>query len=393
MIIGNLRYGCRSRTMITMNATDRNPDGRLTHRPVPPVSILNVRVFAISVALIVAFSLFGVFSTETATQVFQVVQAWIVGNLGWYYVLAVSGFLLFSLVLAFSRYGEVRLGPDDCRPDYSYGSWFAMLFSAGMGIGLMFFGVAEPLTHFAQPPVAEVSPQSVEAARDAMRVSFLHWGLHAWAIYIVVGLALAYFGFRMGLPFTIRSTLFPLLGDRIHGRLGDLVDVFAIIGTVFGVATSLGFGAMQVNAGLNYLFGVPLGVGAQLLLIAAITLIATASVAAGLDAGIRRLSMFNMALAVLLVIFVLLAGPTVFLLTAWAQNTGSYLSEIVHLSFRQFAYRPTPWMGDWTLFYWDGGLPGRHSSGCSSRAFREDAPCANSCSVCWSCRRCSPFSG
>jgi choline/glycine/proline betaine transport protein len=165
-------------------------------------------------------------------------------------------------------------------------------------------------------------------------------------------MALAYFGFRFGLPLTSRSTLYPLLGERIHGPIGDLVDVFAIIGTVFGVATSLGFGAMQVNAGLNYLFGVEVGVGVQLVLIAVITLIATASVAAGLDAGIRRLSLLNMVLALLLVGFVLVAGPTVFLLTAWAQNTGSYLSEIVNLSFRQFAYQPTSWMGDWTLFYW-----------------------------------------
>lgn len=312
----------------------------------------SVRVFSISAVLIVAFALYGGLATRSATGVFQSVQSWIVLNLGWFYVLVVAGFLIFALGLAISRFGEVRLGPDDSLPDYSYPSWFAMLFSAGMGIGLMFFGVAEPLLHFAHPPVPGTDPQSVEAAREAMRVSFLHWGFHAWSIYIVIGLSLAYFGFRHGLPLTIRSTLYPVLGERIHGPLGDLVDIFAVLGTVFGVATSLGFGAMQVNAGLDYLFGVQVSQGVQLVLIAIITLIATGSVATGLDAGIRRLSMFNMVLAMLLLIFVLVAGPTVFLLSAFPQNTGSYLSEIFELSFRQFAYEPTPWMGDWTLFYW-----------------------------------------
>lgn len=311
-----------------------------------------VRVFGVSAVLIVAFALYGGLASASATALFQSVQAWIVHNLGWFYVLVVAGFLIFALGLAISRYGQVRLGPDDSVPDYSYPSWFAMLFSAGMGIGLMFFGVAEPLLHFAHPPVPGTDPQSVEAAREAMRVSFLHWGFHAWSIYIVIGMALAYFCFRHGLPLTIRSTLYPLLGQRIHGPLGDLVDIFAVLGTVFGVATSLGFGVMQINAGLNYLFGVEVSANVQLLLIAVITLIATGSVAAGLDAGIRRLSMFNMVLASFLLLFVLIAGPTVFLLSAFPQNTGSYLSEIFELSFRQFAYEPTAWMGNWTLFYW-----------------------------------------
>ena len=313
---------------------------------------VNMLIFGVSALLILGFSAYGGLFPEVAASRFDGIQSWIVGNLGWFYVLAVTGFLVFALVLAFSRYGAVKLGPDDSEPDYSYLSWFAMLFSAGMGIGLMFFGVAEPVIHFALPPQAGLDPQSVAAAQEAMRVSFLHWGFHAWGIYIVVGLALAYFSFRHGLPLTIRSTLYPLLGDRIHGPLGDLVDVFAVLGTVFGVATSLGLGAMQVNAGLNYLFGVDVNPNVQLLLIAVITLLATASVAAGLDAGIRRLSQFNMLLALVLILFVLVAGPTVFLLSTFPQNTGSYLSEIFELSFRQFAYQPSDWMGGWTLFYW-----------------------------------------
>ncbi|MEE4383516.1 MAG: BCCT family transporter [Pseudomonadales bacterium] len=309
-------------------------------------------VFGVSAALVLGFSLYGSLATDNAALVFSAVQAWVVDTFGWFYVLSVALFLVFAVALAVSRFGDVKLGPDDAEPDFGYRGWFAMLFSAGMGIGLMFFGVAEPLIHFGAPPGDTAVGGTVEAAREAMRVTFLHWGIHAWAIYIVVGLALAYFAFRHNLPLTIRSALYPVIGERIHGPIGDAVDVFAVIGTLFGVATSLGFGALQVNAGLNYLFGVEVSAGVQLVLIAVITALATLSVVAGLDAGIRRLSELNLVLAVALLTFVLVAGPTVFLLQAYLQNTGSYLSEIVDLTFRQFAWEPTDWMGSWTLFYW-----------------------------------------
>jgi choline/glycine/proline betaine transport protein len=219
-----------------------------------------------------------------------------------------------------------------------------------MGIGLVFFGVAEPIQHYAAPPIGEGG--TFEAARQAMVLTFLHWGLHAWAIYIVVGLALAYFSFRRGLPLAPRSPLYPLIGRRIHGPIGHSVDIFAVIGTMFGVATSLGLGVLQVNAGLAYLFGVPVSATTQLLLIAMITAIATLSVFLGLDKGVKRLSELNIILAVLLLGFVLFAGPTIFLLDAYLQNIGAYLDSLVQRTFRLYAYEPNPWLGNWTLFYW-----------------------------------------
>src|SRR5690606_1478911 len=216
---------------------------------------------------------------------FGQVQAWIVHSAGWFYVLSVALFLLFVVYLAASEFGRIKLGPDHSEPDYSYGSWFAMLFSAGMGIGLMFFGVAEPIMHFAEPPVGPGG--TVAAAREAMRITFFHWGAHAWAVYALVALSLAYFSFRHRLPLAIRSALYPLIGDKIHGPIGHAVDIFAVLGTLFGVATSLGFGAIQVNSGLNELFGLPATPLVQSTLIVVICSLAAISVGLGLDAGIR----------------------------------------------------------------------------------------------------------
>jgi choline/glycine/proline betaine transport protein len=225
-----------------------------------------------------------------------------------------------------------------------------MLFSAGMGIGLLFFGVSEPLTHFAQPPSGIGG--TTAAANRAMEITFFHWGLQAWSVYIVVGLSLAYFSFRHGLPLSVRSALYPLIGDRIYGPIGHAVDIFAVLGTMFGVATSLGLGVMQVNAGLNFLFGVEISTYVQILLIVFITGIATISVVAGLDAGIRRISELNLLLALVMLVFILVAGPTATLLSALMQNVGGYLSSMVDMTFNLYAYEPKEWMGDWTLFYW-----------------------------------------
>ncbi|WP_226911321.1 BCCT family transporter [Gallaecimonas mangrovi] len=312
---------------------------------------MNPPVFFGSALIILAVVLFAVIAPKTAGAAFGDVQSWIIANTGWFYILAVAIFLFFVVGLAFSSYGKVRLGPDHIEPDFSYGSWFAMLFSAGMGIGLLFFGVAEPVMHFTNPPVGQ--GQTVAAAKEAMRITFFHWGMHAWAIYAVVALSLAYFSFRHGLPLTIRSALYPILGERIHGPIGHAVDIFAVLGTMFGVATSLGLGVMQVNAGLQFLFDVPTNLTVQILLIVGITLLATISVVVGLDGGIKRLSELNLGLAVLLLFFVLLAGPTVFLLQTLVQNTGSYLSDIVSKTFNLYAYKPDhSWIGGWTLFYW-----------------------------------------
>ena len=293
---------------------------------------------------------FAIAAPKTAQNLFESIQRWILGNASWFYILVVAIILLSVAFLAISRYGDIKLGPDHSEPDYRNFTWFAMLFSAGMGIGLMFFGVAEPVMHFMSPPVGEGA--TAAAARESMKITFFHWGLHAWAIYAVVALTLAFFSFRHGLPLTLRSALYPLIGNRIHGPIGHAVDVFAIIGTVLGVATSLGLGVAQMNSGLNHLFGIPVGVIPQIILIVITCGLATLSVASGLDKGIRILSEANMVLAVILLLFVLVAGPTVFLLQTFVQNTGAYLSDIVNKTFNLYAYEPSDWIGGWTLFYW-----------------------------------------
>ncbi|MFS0753584.1 BCCT family transporter [Noviherbaspirillum sp. 1P10PC] len=311
---------------------------------------VNPPVFYISAALIIAFALYGAVFPKRAGSLFDALQQAIVRDFGWFYIVAVAIFLFFVIFLMLSRYGDVRLGPDESEPEYSYLSWFAMLFSAGMGIGLLFFGVAEPIQHYALPPVGE--GRTIEAARQAMVLTFFHWGLHAWAIYIVIGLALAYFAFRRGLPLTLRSALFPLIGNRIHGPIGHAIDIFAVLGTMFGIATSLGFGVLQVNAGFAYLFGLPVSATVQIALIAVITGMATVSAGTGLDKGVKRLSELNIILAISLLGFVLATGSTVFLLQAFVQNIGTYLSAVVQRTFRMYAYEPNAWLGQWTLFYW-----------------------------------------
>ncbi|WP_028116496.1 choline BCCT transporter BetT [Ferrimonas senticii] len=315
-----------------------------------PQSSLNRSVFAGASLLILLMVGFTALFPELASQQFSALQASIITNASWFYILAVALILLLVAYLGLSRYGEIKLGPDHAEPDFSLGSWFAMLFSAGMGIGLMFFGVAEPVMHFMTPPIGEGG--TVEAAREAMKLTFFHWGLHAWALYAIVALILAFFSYRHGLPLTLRSALYPLIGDRIYGWAGHAVDIFAILGTIFGVATSLGYGVLQLNSGLNYLFGIEVSAQVQVGLIIAITALATISVVSGLDKGIRRLSELNLGLAVILMLLVLLLGPTVLLLQSYVQNVGSYLSEIVSKTFNLYAYEPTDWLGGWTLLYW-----------------------------------------
>ncbi|MHA7112629.1 BCCT family transporter [Pseudomonas promysalinigenes] len=315
-----------------------------------PRTTLNPPVFYTSALLIFLLVVYATAFQAHAQDLFESVQSWIITNASWFYILTVALVLISVVFLAVSRYGDIKLGPDHSEPDYGKSSWFAMLFSAGMGIGLMFFGVAEPVMHFTMPPVGE--PGTVAAAREAMKITFFHWGLHAWAIYAMVALILAYFSFRNGLPLTLRSALYPLIGERIYGSIGHAVDIFAILGTVFGVATSLGYGVLQINSGLNHLFGLPINATVQVILIAVTCGLATLSVASGLDKGIRILSELNLSLAVILMLFVLILGPTVFLLQTYIQNTGAYLSDIVNKTFNLYAYEPTDWIGGWTLLYW-----------------------------------------
>lgn len=311
---------------------------------------LNPPVFYSASAIIVLLLIYAGVWPDNASSNINAMQSFLVDTFGWFYILTVAIILITVIFLGLSRYGEIKLGPDHSSPDYSNITWFSMLFSAGMGIGLMFFGVAEPVMHFLAPPVADSG--TIEAAREAMRITFFHWGLHAWAIYAIVALILAFFSYRHGLPLTMRSALYPIIGERIYGPIGHTVDVFSVIGTIFGIATSLGYGVLQMNTGLNYLFGVPVDVISQALLIAAVTALAAVSVATGLDKGIRRLSELNMSLAVLLTLLVLVLGPTVFLLQALIQNTGAYISDIVRVTFNLFAYEKTDWIGGWTIFYW-----------------------------------------
>lgn len=254
----------------------------------PSSSHLNAPVFYGSAVIILALVIYSVAFQSHAQTLFGDTQAWIIANVSWLYILAVALILLMVVLLAFSRYGDIKLGPDHSEPDYSALTWFAMLFSAGMGIGLMFFGVAEPVMHFLSPPTGEGG--TTLAAREAMKITFFHWGLHAWSIYAIVAMILAYFAYRHGLPLTLRSALYPLIGERIYGPIGHAVDIFAIIGTVLGVATSLGLGVTQINTGLNHLYGLPISVPVQIGLIIATTLLATVSVVTGLDKGVDRKS-------------------------------------------------------------------------------------------------------
>ena len=311
---------------------------------------ISVPVFFGSAAAILAVVFIGAVDPQMVGSWANTVRGWISNSFGWFYVLLVATMLVFVIALAVGPVGRVKLGPDTADADFTYLSWIAMLFSAGMGIGLMFFGVYEPITHFANPPSSE--PMTIAAAREAMEITIFHWGMHAWSVYVLVGLALAYFGYRRGLPLTVRSALYPLIGDRIYGPIGHAVDIFAVIGTMFGVATSLGLGVQQVNAGFNYLFGLPQTEFVQILLIAIITGFATLSVVAGLHGGIRRISEGNMVAAVALLLFALIAGPTVFLLSASVENLGQYLSTVVDRTFTMFAFNDKPWLDDWTLFYW-----------------------------------------
>ncbi len=315
-----------------------------------PSHNLNPPVFWGSALLIFVLVAGTTLFPKLAESYFASVQISIMTNASWFYVASVGIILICVSFLGLSRYGDIKLGPDHAEPDFSFGSWFAMLFSAGMGIGLMFFGVGEPVMHFLSPPVGEAG--TIEAAREAMKITFFHWGLHAWAIYAIVALILAFFGYRHGLPLTLRSALYPIIGDRIYGTAGHIIDIFAILGTVFGVATALGYGVLQVNSGLSYLFDVEVSTNTQVILIIAITGLATLSVASGLDKGIRRLSELNLVLALFLMALVIVLGPTVLLLQMLIQNTGGYLSDIVDKTFNLFAYEPNDWLGGWTLFYW-----------------------------------------
>jgi choline/glycine/proline betaine transport protein len=312
----------------------------------------NPPVFISAALVVVAFVLWGVIAPSNVGSLASSVNTFITTNFGWLYIFSATFFLIFVVVLMFSRYGTIRLGPRDSTPEYSNLSWFAMLFTAGMGIGLVFYAVNEPVTHFLSPPVGEGGTQA--AAQEAMNLTFYHWGFHPWAIYIVLGLSLGYFSFRRGLPLRPASALYPLIGERIYRWPGHLIDVLAVFGTLFGLATSLGIGGQQVGAGLNTLFGVDNTTALQIFLILAITAVAVVSVMLGIDKGIRNLSLINLWLAFALMLFVFFFGPTRELVNVLAANVGTYLQNLPATSLETFPGSASgqEWQAAWTLFYW-----------------------------------------
>jgi choline/glycine/proline betaine transport protein len=307
-------------------------------------------VFWPSVILITVLIVGTLIAGEAAEETFSAIQTGVTEWASWLFVAAVNIFIGFALYFAFSKYGNIRLGGEDAEPDFSTAAWFAMLFSAGMGIGLMFFAVAEPMWHLLYPPHAEAG--TIEATRDAMGVTFLHWGLHAWAVYAIVALALAFFAFNRDLPLSFRSVFYPLLGDRINGWMGDVIDVLAVLATLFGLATSLGLGASQAGAGIEYVFGLENTTMLQVFIIVGVTAIATISVVLGIDKGVKVLSEFNIRIAALFLLFILVVGPTFFIFSSFIQNIGHYAQNFPSFAFWTQSYEEGSFMSTWTVFYW-----------------------------------------
>jgi BCCT family betaine/carnitine transporter len=324
------------------------------------------RVFVISGLAIIVFVLLTLIFREQAAPLFGDMRGWLTSNLDWFFISAANIFVLLCLVLIVSPLGKVRLGGTEATPDFSYVGWFSMLFAAGMGIGLMFYGVSEPLSHFNSAfagttvvdgvrtdwaPLAGAAGDALAAERLGMAATIYHWALHPWAIYAILALGLALFSFNKGLPLTIRSVFYPLLGERIWGWPGHIIDILAVFATLFGLATSLGLGASQASAGLHYLFNWPEGVTTQILLVIGITMIALLSVLAGLEAGVKRLSEINMSLAAVLLLFVIIVGPTVAILTGFFANLGAYFQHLPALA-NPFGREDANFSQGWTAFYW-----------------------------------------
>jgi len=309
-------------------------------------------VFYVSAALCIAFVLWGVLETESLSSAADSALTWVIENFGWAFVLSTLGFLGLAIYLGVSRHGKIRLGADDDKPEFRTSSWIAMMFSAGMGIGLMFFGVAEPISHLSAPPNDVAPAGSSEAARVAMEYSYFHWAFHPWAIYAVVGLALAYFVYRKGQRNLISTAFRPLIGDRVDGPIGRGIDSLAIFATLFGSATSLGLGALQINGGMNILWDVEISNGIAVAIIAVLTVAFVVSAVTGVAKGIQWLSNANMVLAGLLLLFLLVVGPTVFIFDTLTEAVGGYLTSIVPNSFRTGAFGDREWLGSWTIFYW-----------------------------------------
>ena len=318
---------------------------------------IDKEIFWVSVVLAAVFVFLTVLLPEQASAAFNAAMGFLTAYFGWAYLLSVVLFLAFCLAIALSKFGSIKLGKDDEKPEYSTIAWFSMLFSAGMGIGLVFWGIAEPIFHFGGPPVGEAG--TILAAEQAMRITFFHWGLHAWGIFIVVGMALAYFSFRKGQLFLISSTLAPILGENgTRGGVGKAVDILAVFATIFGVATSLGLGALQITAGLHLTYGIPDGMLTTMLIIVVITVLFIISVVTGIGKGIKYVSYTNMILSVIFLLFFLFFGPTKFLLNLFVTMFGDYIQNVAQMGFFADPFGGVAehvgfdWIGSWTVFYW-----------------------------------------
>ncbi|RLP78026.1 BCCT family transporter [Mycetocola tolaasinivorans] len=311
-------------------------------------------VFWPAAIIVVLFVAFAMIAPEFAESTFASIQSTIVKNFNWYYVLIAAFFVVFCLWMGFGKFGDIKLGKDDDEPEFSLGSWFSLLFAAGMGIGLVFYGVSEPLSHFANPRPG-VTGTDVQVAQQALSQTYLHWGVHAWAIYVVIGLALAYAIHRRGRPISIRWALEPILGRNVRGGWGNLIDVIALVGTMFGVATSLGFGVLQIGAGLEHAGLFKSTDFSNVIIIVVITGAVLFSVLSGVSKGMKWLSNTNLILAAMLVLFILIVGPTQFLLRDFVQSIGNYLQNFIGLSFNVSAFSGAEgeaWQASWTTFYW-----------------------------------------
>lgn len=310
-------------------------------------------VFIISTSLLFAIVLIGMFAPSFLGTITASIQSYITDYFGWYYLIVVTYFLLVCFYLFLTPVGRIKLGKNDDKPDFSRGSWLAMLYSAGMGIGLVFYGAAEPISHFAinSPTNQEGTAQGI---KDALRFTFFHWGFHAWAVYAIVGLVIGYFMFRKKEPAVISATLKPVLGDKVYGKTGTIINVLAILSTVFGVATTLGFGALQINGGLSYLFDIPVSFSIQLVIILIVSVLFILSAVSGLGKGIKILSNTNMVLAFSLLLLVFFIGPSLSNLNLLTDSIGSYLHNLPRMSFRMAPLNPEgrQWINDWTIFYW-----------------------------------------
>jgi choline/carnitine/betaine transport len=309
-------------------------------------------VFFVAAGLVTLFVLWGVVFTDSLASATQSVLTWLLERFGWLFVLSAAAFVAFAAWIGFSRYGTMRLGRDEDRPEFRTSSWVAMMFSAGMGIGLMFYGVAEPISHLAAPPLGRGEPGTPETAQAAMQYTYFHWALTPWAIYGVVGLALGYFCMRKGRPNLVSEAFRPLIGNRVEGPIGKGIDVLAIWATLFGSATSLGFGAAQINSGLNFLWGVSITNTLQVLIIVVLTALFVLSATTGVEKGVQFLSNLNMLLAILLLLFILVVGPTVFIAQTFTDALGAYLYNFVPMSLDSGAFGGGEWLNSWTIFYW-----------------------------------------